>query len=257
MFQEILIICIVFFHVVFFARKRHRSKRHILRLHMLQLSNLIFSPIAAMIIISMGLEILQRKEVRVIPVSSEILFFSFLFSILIVLIGIAIHSTSATVSDLFVKKGKGQERAYRTSEFFHGPFSHHLGFFGCIFIAFFLMLLDLNHPASPMNNMQLVFSLLFGIFIGFLQAMCVVYSYFHYIKYVFLASGLGSIIVIALEKILMLSLLRFPIGALVTASFLSMTAMLFASLFLTKPKNANKKGIIYRIMFAGQYYFEE
>lgn len=153
--------------------KRFTSNRQIKGLYFVQFYYLaIATPLLALSLIQIGLEIFKNKEVLNFPLSSDLLLSGYILSIIIGAIGAGIHSSSTSVSEAF--KGHIHLYAFRLNEQFHGPLSHEFVFLAGAFVTLFIGLLGINHPNPLAINPWI--GILFGALVGLMNSITVIRS---------------------------------------------------------------------------------
>lgn len=90
-------------------RRRFTSELRIGGFYFTQLVYLIFSPVAAALLLNVAFEIVNRPKEAIFPASNAWLFNLFSLSIVVASIGAAIHSTSTSVYQAFLKDRRVQK----------------------------------------------------------------------------------------------------------------------------------------------------
>ncbi len=223
----IAFISAIFLSGLYAYRHRYTSQRRIFKLYALQFYVLFFMvPLLIVGLFNITYQIISRPYILSIPFYiPPVLLLSFnVFSLVMAIVGTAIHSTSTTIYQVLFPDRKSE--VFHTNELFHGPLSHNMVQIGVILGAFSYLLAELNHPnPTPVN---LTLSIGFGIFLGLAQTLSTIWG--GYIKPSLATAAAVSLFEIILFSFVPEKLEFFPI-AVVCLSY-NLTLTLFSGLYI-------------------------
>lgn len=221
-------------------KKRFTSTFTIGGLYFTQLYYLIFGPLVVSLFINLALNISKRPLIQNLPVTDGFVFSCFVLSTVIAAMGLAIHSTSTSVMQAFLKdrklsdadKKKIESTAFWTNEKFHGSLSHNMFYVGGLSATFFLAILEINHPGQPpatflMNNNFLI---IIGILIGVTEGLAVLWS--TYIGFSLIVSILGVSFMYFFDNPAAINSQTFPIAFVMYVSLITLLIMLVTTLII-------------------------
>lgn len=171
---KLLLFALIGLSSLLFYKSRFTSKLKIGGMHVSQLYYLVITPLGAILLIALGMDILARPQVATTLIPQNVLFALFVVSVVMAAMGVAIHSAATSVYLAFKENFETEGEAFHTNEIFHGSLSHNLLFIGTILSVFFLSLLEVYHPVSKGINIDYLISL--GILLGLIQAIGVLWS---------------------------------------------------------------------------------
>ncbi len=224
------------FSALIVYKLRYSSMLKIRGLYFVQFYYLmIVTPIMAMALINIGLDITNLPEINNFPVSTDVLFSLYLLSIIIGAIGSGIHSTSTSVAEAF--KNKVTLNAYTINEGFHGPLSHELVFLATAFVTLFIGLLGINHPLPSFTN--ITFIIFVSFIIGIVNAVTVIRS--THIGISLITSFTTTLILLITILPISHQLQIYPYSILaLTSAFTTFCLLLIASLIYATSKRISK-----------------
>lgn len=234
-------------------RRRFTSEMRIGGLYFTQLAYLIFSPVAAAILLNIAFEIVNRPTVTLFPVSNAWLLNLYALTIIIAAIGAAIHSTSTSVYQAFLKdrrifKNKNQQlksESFKTNEIFHGSLSHNLSYVGGILASVFLILLELNHPSQSTFWLNLPLLFIIGITMGLVEGIAVLWS--GHISYSLVTATISSIFVYIFCLPSLTAVNAYPVAIILTISLVTLSLILVIASFIFIASASLSKRMIKRL----------
>lgn len=234
---------LVWFSATLLYRKRFTSGFKIGGLYLVQLYYLIATPIAALFLFDIGSDIFSRPIVGGLPIPGNILFNAFNFFVMLAVVGMGIHSTSASVYQTFKNRDKLEKEAYKTNELFHGPWSHNMVYIGSLLSITLLGLLEINHPyfGRIINfNLLMLAGIMIGVLgvIGVLRAMPIRYDL------MIVVSLLCAIILGYSIRNYALNINSYPMAVIALSGLVTLfTLLLLASLIFAISESISKRVI--------------
>lgn len=221
---------------VYAYRHRYTSERRIFKLYAVQFYILFFLvPLLIVGVFNITYQIILRPYVLNLPfyIPPVILLSFNVFSLVMIIVGASIHSTSTTIYQVLFPDRKSE--VFHTNELFHGPLSHNMIQIGCILAAFSYLLSEINHPApSPVN---LFFSISIGIILGVAQTFATVWG--TYIKPSLIVSAIVSLLNIMLVSIVSEKPGYFPIAMVSLSYSIALTVLLGLYLLIIEAADRN------------------
>lgn len=196
--------------------------------------------------------IIERPMTNIIPfddfdiLSITILFMVYGFT------GNAIHFTGKILWRYL--HGKRNSIVYKINEMFHGRLSHYLVFLNCIFIAFLLSMLEINHPVFyPLSQTIQFWIVLSGIIFGFSSSKAVFYSnewFGGYNKPLFFITTLLMMLLILLMKFIGLKYIFYPVNLFIVSMFvcISVTFLVRQMFIFARLNNRRKLRFLAKIL---------
>ena len=220
-------------------KKRFTAGTKIGGLYWIQLYYLFLTPIGALLMFDVGSDIFSRPHLVNLPVPGNILFNLYNFSVMMIVVGMGIHSTSTSVYQSFKNRDKSEKEAYHTNELIHGPWSHNMSQLGAMFSVILLGLLELNHPYSG-RIINFNFLLMAGIFLGTLGTISILRSTF--ISFPLIAAFIGSLVLGYGLKTYATNFYSYPMATIATLGVLTMFVLLsLASIIFAVSEKWSKK----------------
>lgn len=166
-----------------------------------------------------GSDIFSRPHVVNLPISGNILYNLYNFSVMMIVVGMGIHSTSTSVYQSFKNKDRLEKEAFHTNELIHGPWSHNMSQLGAMFSILLLGLLELNHPYfGRIINFNLL--LVGGIFLGTLGTISVLRS--TYMSLPMIISFIGSLVLGYGLRNYAMNIYSYPMAIIATSAIITM-----------------------------------
>ncbi len=253
MFSFILVILLLLSGIIVY-RRRFTSGVKIGGLYWVQLYYLFLTPVGALLMFDVGSDIFSRPHVGNVPIPGNILFNIYNFSVMMIVVGVGIHSTATSVFQSFKSKDKLEKEAYHTNELIHGPWSHNMSQVGAIMSVMLLGLLELNHPYfGRAINFNLL--LLGGITLGILGVISVLRS--AYISFPLVTSFIGSVLVGYGIRNYALNLSSYPMAIVSLSALVTMFALLSLAALIFAISETLSKKVVSRTFPKGHPFHEE
>lgn len=235
-----------------FYKSRFTSKLKIGGMHVLQLYYLLITPIGAILLIALGMDIIARPQIANPIFPPNILFALFSVSVVVAAMGVAIHSTATSVYLSFKHRSELEEEAYQTNEIFHGSLSHNLLFIGTILAVFFLSVLEINHPASYGININYLISL--GILLGLIQAIGVLWSGRIDVGYSLGSSFVCSLFLLSILRGIKTPLNLYPYAVIFMSALITLLIVLGIGIIVLMVFDRISKKVVKQAFPTGHYY---
>jgi hypothetical protein len=174
--------------------KRYTSQKQIEGLFLVQFYYLMFAtPIISVALINLGLEVIKRPTVQVLPIPETMIFSFYVFAVIFGTIGSGIHSTSTSVYEVFIKERVNN--AFYINQIFHGPLSHNMIYLGGVGVLTFISMLEINHPIEVAHT-TLEVNIILGLVLGVLISLGIIWS--SYIRPNMWGAFIGSLVLLNL-----------------------------------------------------------
>lgn len=239
---SLIALVVILLSAIFVYKKRFTSETKILGLYFVQLYYLIMTPITALLLFDIGSDIFSRPIIGKLPIPNNLIFNAYNFSVMLTVVGAAIHSTSTSVYQSFKKKAELENEAFHTNEMIHGPWSHNMIYLGAILSVTMLGLLELNHPYFG-RVVNFNFLLLAGIVLGIIGTVAVLRG--GHVGFQVIASFLASFALGYGIRNYALNINSYPMAIISLASLVTLFILLsMMSVIFALSHNLSKKVIM-------------
>jgi len=208
---------------IYAYRHRYTSQRRIFKLYAVQFYILfLLVPFLIVALFNITYQIILRPYVLNLPVYiPPVVLLSFnVFSLVMTIVGVSIHSTSTTIYQVLFPDRKSE--IFHTNELFHGPLSHNMIQIGSVLGATSYILAEINHPGnSPVN---LYFSFSFGIILGIIESIATIWG--TYIKPTLTVSAIATLFNFILISYVFSRLEYFPVATVFLSASVTLTLLL-------------------------------
>jgi hypothetical protein len=176
-------------------------------------------------------------------------------------IGGGIHSTATSVYQSLVKEKQNSLESFRINEIFHLNLSHNLIFIGILFAAFFLSVLEINHPSTRYSvflNAGTVVT--FGVVMGLMEVITILRSagatFSSHIGYSIMGSALGSLAIFIFCRPYMTNVDAYPVAFIMFSSLMTVFFCLVGVLAIFKTSHSLSEKIVNRTFPVGHPFRE-
>jgi hypothetical protein len=238
-----LILIVTFISAFLIYSKRYTSDRKFFGIYFVQFYYLVIAaPIVGLCLINIGLDIVKNPEVININIPTDSLLSLYFLSILVGVIGTAVHSVST--SQVEALKRHIFLRAYSYNEEIHGPVSHEMLYLATVAVILLNGLLAVNHP--NLVPFEPVIPFYTGAMLGLFLGLSVILS--THVGLALIATFFSALILLNVVTIFSLRLDNHPnlVFDLTVLIFMFCTILLSVLLYF-KSKKATK--IMIKIIF--------
>lgn len=275
----LLIVALIGISGVLVYKKRFSSDFCIGGLYFVQLYYLFIGPIVCTLMITLGQEILNRPQDKLLFIPSGVLFNLYGMFVVLAAVASGIHSTTTSVFQSFLKnelpilrkwgqplndssfrrltqdeKHLAELPTFHVNEKFHGGFSHNLLFLSTIFASLFLGLLELNHPVEDPSSIHPMLIILIGLVLSVTKLIGIIRS--TYLSYSLVASLFASGVLYFFASKILFKFPYYPVATVVLIDLMVLSVSLAVVGLIFLASHRLSKTVVNRL-YPKEHWFQE